>query len=352
MLDLFAELGRLHAVLLSAARRHRHVLMPVYTHFQAAMPVTYGYYLVGVAHALGRDLSALRHAVTGLDRSPLGAGAVAGTNLPIRPARTAKLLGFEEPPAHAIDAVASRDVPLRVLAAAAGAALTIGRLGTDLQLWSTVEFDFVRFPEHLVGGSSAMPQKRNAFLLEHIKAAAGLAIGAWTAAATTVKSTPFTNSIEVGTEAVAAVWPGLRAVADATLLAQVTVSGARPVPERMAERAEQGFVTATALANELVAAGVPFRAAHHRVGAAVRAAVEAGSTEPTGLAVPAPSLAEAVGACDRGGGPGAFGTTWTLAVDQARDHGAWHRGLRHRQAAADNALRVAVERIGNGVVGA
>ena len=105
----------MQAVLLSRARAHRAVLMPIYTHFQAAMPVTYGYYLLGLAHAVGRDVAALRAAAEGLRVCPLGAGAVAGTDLPIDPERTARLLGFGATTTHALDAVA---VPRRAAAAA------------------------------------------------------------------------------------------------------------------------------------------------------------------------------------------------------------------------------------------
>ena len=244
---------------------------------------------------------------------------MAGTDLPIDPARTAKLLGFEEPPRHAIDAVASRDTALRVLAAAAGAAVTISRLATDLQLWSTAEFGMIRFPDRLIGGSSAMPQKRNAFLLEHLKAKPAAAIGAWTAVASAMKSTPFTNTIEVGTEALAGVWPGLAAVEDTVLLAQTVVSGARPCPERMEQRARQGFVTATAAANTLVRAGVPFRTAHSAVAGAVRAAIDDGREElvlsagPDLPGVSVPSVAEAVEQCRYGGGPGEFDAAFNAA---------------------------------------
>ncbi|MGP3924206.1 argininosuccinate lyase [Streptomyces sp. 8N616] len=346
--ELLSETLRMQAVLLSRARAHRQTLMPVYTHFQPAMPVTYGYYLAGIAVALGRDIDALRLALGALDRCPLGAGAVAGTDLPIQPARTAELLGFAGPPLHAMDAVASRDTALRALAAASGVGLTLSRIATDLQLWSTQEFGFVEFPERLVGGSSAMPQKRNAFLLEHVKAKAGAAIGAWTGAAAAMKSTPFTNSIEVGTEAVAGVWGALEAVRESVLLAQVLVSGARPVPNRMAERAEEGFVTATVIANRLVRQGVPFRTAHHLVGAAVREAVESGATELKidGAAVDAgaalPSLDEAVTEHRFGGGPGAFDTAFDAMREQLAAHSGWLRRYRARVASAQGELEQAV----------
>nr|AEG64687.1 diaminobutyric acid synthase B [Streptomyces viridochromogenes] len=342
--DLLSELLRFQAVLLSRARAHRDVVMPIYTHFQPAMPVGYGYYLAGIATALDRDLAALRHTVDELDRCPLGAGAVSGTDLPIDPARTAELLGFAGPPLHATDAVAARDTLLRALANTASAALTMSRLATDLQLWSTQEFGLVEFPERLVGGSSAMPQKRNAFLLEHVKAKAAAAVGAWTASASAMKSTPFTNSIEVGTEAVAVAWPALTAVRDCVLLAQVLVSGARPVPERMEQRAQEGFVTATVIANRLVAQGVPFRTAHHVVGAAVREAVESGATElttielPEGVSVDVPSLRAAVDAHDRGGGPGECDRTVGVLRERLTAHGSWL--AEHRDRTRDARLRL------------
>lgn len=329
---------RLEAILLARARAHASVVMPVYTHFQAAMPASYGYYLLGVALAVGREIDALVAAAAGLGACPLGAAAVAGTDLPIDPARTAELLGFTGASPHALDAVASRDVLLRLLAAAAGLTVVLSRLATDLQLWSTVEFGFVTFPDRLVGGSSAMPQKRNAFLLEHLKAKPGKALSAWTAAAGTMAATPFTNTIEVGTEATESAWPGLHAAEQAVLLGQVLVSGARPVGERMAERAMTGFTTATALANRLVRDGVPFRTAHRQVGDAVRRAVAAGSTglEPVG------DLSEVVRAQAYGGGPGAFAESFRRACAAWEGHRRWRLGWRESLAGADAALAAAV----------
>lgn len=356
VLDFAAEAVRLQAVLLGRARAYAGVVMPIHTHYQAAMPVTYGYYLLGVALAAGRDIDALRTAAAGLDVCPLGAGAVAGTDLPIDPARTARLLGFGSTTSHALDAVASRDVPLRLLGAAAGLAGTLSRLAADLQLWSTVEFGFVHFPDRLVGGSSAMPQKRNAFLLEHLRAKPAQALGAWAAAASAMAATPFTNSIEVGTEAVASVWTGLAATEQSVLLAQVLVAGARPDPARMAARALDGFTAATAVANRLVRHGVPFRTAHEQVGDAVRRAVEAGSTRLAdfgppgwldelglgGLETGELDLAELVAAHAYGGGPGAFAGPHAAAVEHWAAACEWLRGWRASLAAADAELAAAV----------
>jgi argininosuccinate lyase len=352
LLDFGAQAARLAAILLARARAHRSVVMPVYTHFQAAMPISYGYYLLGVALALQRDLDTLAAASAGLHSCPLGAGAVAGTDLPIDPALTARLLGFDTANPHALDAVASRDVALRMLAAVSSLTITLSRLATDLQLWSTAEFGFLEFPDRLVGGSSAMPQKRNAFLLEHLKAKSGQTIGAWTAAASTMTGAPFSNSIEVGTEAMGSIWQGLRSGEQAVLLAQVLVSGARPVAGRMTERAESGFTAATTIANRLVQQGMAFRTAHHLVGDAVRRAIEAGSTKLAEFGPP--GWLDAIGLTELdlsdlvqdqrfGGGPGDFDRPFGQACASWQDCRRWLRDWRELVSGSAGELAAAVK---------
>jgi argininosuccinate lyase len=157
-----------------------------------------------------------------------------------------------------------------------------------------------------------------------------------------MSGTPFTNSIAVGTEAVADVWPGLRAVEQSVLLCQVLVVGARPNPGRMAERAEQGFTTATAVADRLVGQGVPFRTAHRMVGDAVRRAIDAGTTRLDDVGLDGLAASEVVRSLTHGGGPGAFVGIFDGAVTGWRDHLQWHQDWRRSVAAADAELAAAV----------
>jgi argininosuccinate lyase len=287
---LAGELLRLIATLTRRAERYATLTMPIYTHHQAALPITFGHYLAGVALALHRDLRGLDDAVRDLDRCPLGAGAAGGTALPIDGERTARLLGFTEGVLHSVDAVASRDLVLRLLAAAGVLGITLSRIAADLQLWSTAEFDMIAFPDTLVGSSSMMPQKRNAFLLEHIKARGAAPLGGFTAAAMAMHATPFSNSIAVGTEAVRHLWSALDDVAGAIVLSRLVVAGAQPRLERMRRRALDSFTSATELANQLVMEqGLSFRQAHFQVGAAVRAAIERGeAVEEAATPLPLP----------------------------------------------------------------
>jgi argininosuccinate lyase len=282
---LLSETLRLQAVLLAGARRQAGTVMPGYTHYQPAVPTTYGYHLGGVARALDRDLEALAAAATGLDTSPLGAGTGHGSALPIAPARTAELLGFERPAPHALDAVAGRDLVLRLLAAASILGVTASRLAADLLLWTTAEFAFLELPDELVGSSSAMPQKRNPFLLEHVKGRSARAAGAFVAAATAMHAAPFANSVAVGTEGCAGAVEALEAAADCAALLRLVVAGARPRAEAMLARAVAGHTTATAEAERLVVEqGLSFREAHHIVGALLTEAESAsrarGSSAP------------------------------------------------------------------------
>jgi argininosuccinate lyase len=274
---LVREVLRLVATLARGAAAHAETAMPIYTHHQAALPVTYGHYLSGVALALLRDVEGLEAAAAEMERCPLGAGAAGGTTVRIDAERTARLLGFERGVLHSLDAVASRDLVLRLLSAAAVLGVTLSRFAADLQLWSTAEFGLIAFPDELVGSSSMMPQKRNAFLLEHVTGRAGAALGAFSAAAMAMHATPFSNSVAVGTEGVKPLWQALEQVGEAAVLARLCAAGAEPRPEAMRRRAVEGFTPATELANRLVTgAGLSFRQAHHLVGELVTAAAEGG----------------------------------------------------------------------------
>jgi argininosuccinate lyase len=273
---LLTECDALGRALLDRAQRWAEVTMPAYTHHQPAVPITYGHYLAGVASALVRDIADLWHAGAEIDQNPLGAGAAGGTSLPIDQRRTTALLGFAEPLANSLHAVASRDFVLRLLSASTVLGVLLCRVAHDLQAWTSAEAGLLRLADDLVGSSSMMPQKRNPFLLEHVQGRATAALGAYTAAASAMCTARFTNAIAVGTEAVAHVAPALEASTDALVLLRLVIEGAHPTAERMRQRAVEGQTTATHLAERLVSAGVPFRSAHHEVGAIAREALELG----------------------------------------------------------------------------
>ncbi|WP_053691597.1 argininosuccinate lyase [Streptomyces sp. WM6372] len=260
--------------LLDKAEEYGAVVMPAYTHGQPAVPITYGHYLTGVGCSVLRALEDLLHAGRELDVNPLGAGAVGGTSVAIDPERTSVLLGFAGPARNSVDAVASRDFALRLLAAASGLGVTVARVARDFSAWTSEEAGLIHLADDLVGSSSMMPQKRNPFLLEHVQGRATASLGAFTAAASSMATASYTNAIAVGTEALRHTWPGLRNTTDAVTLLRLVVHGAEPDAERMLRRAVEGFTPATYLAERLVATGMPFRSAHHLVGTTIVRALD------------------------------------------------------------------------------
>lgn len=341
--DHLLALQRLVAAFLRRARRDGGVILPIHTHFQPAQPISFGHYAAAAALALGRDVEAVLSVLRGIGRSPLGAGAIAGTALPIDPDRTAALLGFTGGPENSIDAIASRDHVLRLLAALAVHGVLASRLAQDLQFWTTREAGFFGLPDGLVGASSMMPQKRNAYLLEHVKGRSAVAAGGFAQALTAMHATPFSNSIAVGTEAVRPLFPAIRAATEAATLLRAVVEAALPDRVRMARSMSDGRVAATAVADRLVAEdGLPFREAHRRVGAAIRA-----GTEPEGW----PDPADIVRAAVQGGGPAPANTARTEAGARARLHLtlAEIRQRRRSWRAADARLAAAVAALCRGV---
>lgn len=350
-LRLVCEASRLLATLIRRAHTEAALVMPGYTHMQPAQPITLGHYLSGVAFAVVRDVRGLTSAIDGMGVCPLGAGALAGTTLPIHPSRTAELLGFDKPVQHSLDAVASRDFVLRLLSATAIFGVTLTRLATDLLLWSSAEFGLIGFPDRLSGSSSMMPQKKNAFPLELIQGRAMAPLGAFTAASAAMTSKPFTNAIAVGSEGAGHVWNALTQITDATLLARLAVRGFEAHPDRMWERAEAGYVTATACADALARKGtMSFRQAHHMIGRLVNEAIARGGTplaEVAGAASAELTSESVASRANYGGGPGPASMAAILMAleEDWRAVVRWQHERRSRWAAASSQLDDAVRRL-------
>jgi argininosuccinate lyase len=302
LLEAIAALAR---TLLDRSAEHQRIVMPAYTHRQPAVPITYGHYLAGTAASIIRGHADLLTVGAELECCPLGAGAVGGTSIPIDPSRTAELLGFSGPALNSVDAVASRDYALRLLAAAATLGVTLTRITHDLSNWTSEESRLLSLADDLVGSSSMMPQKRNPFLLENIHGKATASLGHYVSAATAMATAGYTNAISVGTEAIRQLWPGLQDTTDAATLLRLVINGATPDRHQMLKRAADGFTAATYYAERLTAEGMPFRTAHHHVGRTVLAAIAAGAPlraeELDGLDLDPATVAEAA---SYGGGPG------------------------------------------------
>jgi argininosuccinate lyase len=343
---------RLRSTTVQQAERSTEIAMPIYSQFQVGSPGTLASYLLAVEHALSRDSAALHQVLVALDLCPLGACAGGGTSIAIDPEQVACLLGFGAACRSALDAVASRDLGLRAVAAVAIAGTTITRLAQDYQLWTMLEFGFFELPDDLVGGSSNMPQKRNPYLLEIIKGRAVRPCGHWSTMVTGLHKVPFGNSVEVGSEAMAELQDALHALSEAATLMSLVVAGATERPEAMLRSGQNGIAAAIGVVEALVRdTGVAFRAAHHSVGSTITRTLAEGR-DPLGILnalLPQPyrtyQLGDWAREFDHGGGPGPTTTAKNLdfAKQQLARDGAQLRERVERWRAADDLRRRKVE---------
>jgi argininosuccinate lyase len=263
---LDAGLKDLQRALAAKAEHHAGTIMPGFTHLQVAQPVTFGHHMLAYVEMLSRDRGRLRDARARLNESPLGAAALAGTSFPIDRHHTAKALGFASPMRNSMDAVASRDYVLEVLAACTISAITLSRLAEEIVIWSSAQFRFVKLSDKFTTGSSIMPQKRNPDAAELIRAKPGRILGAFTALSVVIKGLPLTYSKDMQ-EDKEATFDALDAFALAVAAMAGMVRDMEPNIKNLHAAAATGYATATDLADWLVRnLNMPFRNAHHVTG--------------------------------------------------------------------------------------
>jgi argininosuccinate lyase len=253
-------IGAFAGAVLGVAEAEAETVMPGYTHLQRAQPITLGWHLLAWAEMLDRDRARFGFAAAQAAESPLGAGALAGSTLPLR--RPAEAMR------NTLDAVADRDFALDYLYAATVLFVHLSRIGEELVLWSSSEFGFVHLPEAAATGSSMMPQKLNPDVAELARGKAGTAIGRLTGLLATVKGLPLAYNRDLQ-EDKRPVFEARRDVREALAALAMLVTGLAVDRERLAEAASDPLLLATDAAEALVAEGVPFRDAHEQVAAAV-----------------------------------------------------------------------------------
>jgi len=267
--------------LLALAERERAVLIPGYTHLQRAQPVFLAHHLLAWMEMLERDRQRFAVVADHANWCPLGAGAIAGTTLPIDREFTATTLGFVDAAGgprvtqNSMDTVADRDVFIEFAAACALAGVHFSRMAEDLILWSSTEFLFVSLPDAFCTGSSLMPQKKNPDSCELLRGKSARLQGNLHTLLTLVKGLPLTYNRDLQEDKP----PVFDSFEQTSLCADVlggTLAGLQINRERCAAAVRDPALLATDLADYLVTQGVPFRTAHHAVGAVVKLAEQSG----------------------------------------------------------------------------
>jgi argininosuccinate lyase len=271
--ELHELLTALQKVIISLADKHRDVVLPGYTHLQRAQPVLLGHHLLAYYEMFERDRGRLEDCFRRVNVMPLGAGALAGTVLPIDRKFVAKQLGFTGICENSMDAVSDRDFAIEFVAACAQIMMHLSRLSEELVTWSTSEFGFVTISDAFTTGSSIMPQKKNPDVAELTRGKTGRVYGSLMTLLTLMKGLPlaYNRDMQEDKEPIfdAADTVSLSLSVFTEMLKGITIH-----KETMRRAAGDGFITATDLADYLVRKGMPFRQAHEVVGRAVLRATE------------------------------------------------------------------------------
>ena len=270
--EVLALIERLQRTLLAHAEQAGDAYLPGYTHLQQAQPVALSHHLLAHGWALARDAERLADARKRTNVSVLGAGALAGSSLPLDPEKSAAYLGFDAVFDNSLDGVADRDFVAEALFALSLLGVHLSRIGEEWILWASTEFGFVTLDDGFSTGSSMMPQKKNPDIAELARGKAGRLIGHLTGFLTTLKGLPLTYNKDMQ-EDKEPLFDAVDTVRLTLLALDGMISTTTFNTEAMAAQAASPYAAATDLAEWLVARGMPFRDAHAVAGEKVRRAL-------------------------------------------------------------------------------
>jgi len=269
-ISLIAEMIKeFQQALVEQADKNGDAILPGFTHLQHAQPVLFGHHLLAYVEMFNRDIGRLADCRKRLNVMPLGSGALAGSTLPIDREAVRKALDFDAITRNSMDAVADRDFAIELLSSLSIFAMHVSRLSEDIILWCSQEFSFIELDDAFCTGSSLMPQKKNPDIAELSRGKTARVYGALVSLLTLCKGLPLTYNRDLQEDkeplfdAIDTVKKILRVYP--SMIATLAVNR-----DRMLEAASDPALMATDLAERLVQLGVPFRNAHHQVGAFVK----------------------------------------------------------------------------------
>jgi argininosuccinate lyase len=271
--DIQRVLRSLQIALVELADKEAATVMPGFTHLQTAQPVTFGHHMLAWNANLARDHERLSDCRKRMNICPLGSAALAGTSFPINREMTATELGFDAPSQNSLDSVSDRDFMIEFNAAAALMMVHLSRMAEEMILWSSDAFKFVDLGDAFCTGSSIMPQKKNPDVAELVRGKTSRVNGNLHALLMLMKGQPLAynrdnqEDKELLFDSIDTVLISLKVYA--AMMPQITL-----FRDNMRAAAEQGYATATDLADYLVRKQIPFRDAHEIVGKTVSYAVE------------------------------------------------------------------------------
>lgn len=275
VIEIIELIRQLQRVLVEKAERHVETLIPGYTHLQRAQPISFAHHLLAYVWMFERDRERFTESLKRINKSPLGAGALAGTTFPIDRHLTAKLLSFDSIYENSLDAVSDRDFIIEFLSHSSMLMMHLSRFCEELILWSSEEFKFIEIDDTFATGSSIMPQKKNPDMAELIRGKTGRVYGNLMALLTVMKGLPLAYNKDMQ-EDKEGMFDTVQTVIGSLKIFAGMIETMTVRVDVMEKATKQDFSNATELADYLAKKGVPFREAHEIVGKLVLTCLERG----------------------------------------------------------------------------
>ena len=260
--------------LISVAKNHQKTIMPLYTHLQQAQAGLFSHYLLAQADVLLRDFQRLCHTYQRVNESPLGAGPIGGTSIPIDRIMTAKILGFDNIVENSIDATSTRDFVAEYISMISILMTNLSKISEDFVIWSTSEFSFIELADEFTSPSSVMPQKKNPDILELTRGKSALVIGHLTSVLTTIKGLASGYGRDLQ-QIKSSIWSTSKISTSALIILKSVLLTMKVNKKQMKKLAVSSNLIALDIAETLVQEGIPFRVTHQISGNLVQLAEQA-----------------------------------------------------------------------------
>ncbi len=257
--------------LVSLAKNHQNTIMPLYTHLQQAQAGLFSHYLIAHADVLFRDLDRLYVTFNHINQSPLGAGPVGGTSIPIDRHSTASMLGFDGIIENSLDATSSRDFVAEYVSIIAILMTNLSKIAEDFVIWSTSEFSFIELADEFTSPSSVMPQKKNPDILELTRGKTAEIIGNLTTILTAIKGLASGYGRDLQ-QVKSSIWSTSQISISALLILKPMFLTLKVNKKQMKKVTESSNLIALDIAEKLVREGIPFRVTHKIAGSLVQLA--------------------------------------------------------------------------------
>ena len=248
--------------ILKKAEDNIETIMPGFTHLKNAQPVSFAHYLMAYLEMFNRDKKRFVNNLDSLNENPLGVAALTGTSFKIDRFYTSKKLGFQKPTKNSIDTVSDRDFVIDFLYSCSACAVHISRIAEEFIIWNSDAFKLITLNDKIVTGSSIMPQKKNPDPLEYLRGKTGFMFGNLFSMLTTLKGLPLSYFKDLQDDK-EIVFKSFDQLKNSLIILNDVLKNFSPDKKRMLELAENGFITATDLADYMVKElNYPFRKAY------------------------------------------------------------------------------------------